>query len=127
MSNNKWKEVSPHFIPSEVLSPDTINHPHLVDLDALMKLNALRELAGYPCYVNHQRFMRRGVVSAREAISDEDRVTFTMHLTGKAFDVSCYRIPVPALAEYAREIGFTFVKEYRSWVHCDNRDNYIIT
>jgi hypothetical protein len=125
--SNKWKHVSPYFAPHEVLSPDTIHHPHLVDSRALAMLNLLREKAGYPCYVNHQRFMRRGVVSAREAISDEDRVTFTMHLTGKAFDVSCYRIPIPALAEYAREVGFTFVKEYRSWVHVDTRDSYIIT
>jgi hypothetical protein len=123
---NNWNDISPHFAPHEVLSPDTINHLHLIDADALRKLNALRDLAGYPCFVNHQGLNRRGVISAREAISTEERVAFTMHLTGKAFDVSCYKIPVPALAEYAKEVGFTFVKEYRSWVHVDTRDSYII-
>jgi hypothetical protein len=126
MNSINWDYVSPYFKPHEILSPDTINHPHLADLSALKKLNALRELAGYPCFVNHQGLNLRGVVSSREAIR-RGGALLTTHVQGKAFDVSCYDISIDKLTQLAREVGFTFVKEYRSWIHCDTRDGYIIT
>jgi hypothetical protein len=126
MNSNNWNDISPHFAPSEVLSPDTINHPHLVDSRALAILNLLREKAEHPCFVNHQGYNRRGVISAREAKAEHKRAPLTTHLQGKAFDVSCYRISNAKLAELAIKVGFTFVKEYRSWVHVDTRDSYII-
>lgn len=115
-----WQDLSPHFTPSEIFSPDIIraNALHLVDIDALKKLNKMREILNAPCFVNHQRFTLRGVVSAREAIS-RGGAPLTMHVTGKAFDVSCYNRIVPNIIDAAEEAGFRYIKPYGSWVHVD--------
>lgn len=119
-----WQTISPHFTPSEIFSPDILraNALHLVDIDALKKLNKLREILDAPCYVNHQRFLLRGVVSAREVIS-RGGAPLTMHVTGKAFDVSCYAREIGEICVAAEQAGFTFIRPYRSWVHMDTRQN----
>lgn len=116
----RWEKYSPFFSMSEILSPDTVTSPHLVDIEALTLLNYCRKELGYPMFVNHQRFTLRGVVSAREAMS-RGGAALTMHVTGKAFDVSCYQLSIQALADGLCEAGFSYVRKYPTWVHCDTR------
>jgi uncharacterized protein YcbK (DUF882 family) len=115
-----WKTISPHFTPSEIFSPDILraNALHLVDIYALQKLNRMREILDAPCYVNHQRFLLRGVVSPREALN-RGGAPLTMHVTGKAFDVSCYKVSIDELADAMKEAGFITVYKYSSWCHGD--------
>lgn len=117
-----WKTISPYFTPSEIFSPDILraNALHLVDIDALQKLNRMREILDAPCFVNHQGFHLRGVVSARESQLRQG-ASLTMHVTGKAFDVSCYTRIVPNILDAAEIAGFTFIKPYGTWVHVDTR------
>lgn len=118
-----WQTISPHFTHEEIFSPDILRARafHLVDIEALTKLNKLREILNAPCFVNHKGFHMRGVVSAREVELRQDGAKLTTHVIGKAFDVSCYDVSISKIVDVAREVGFTFIAPYRSWVHVDNR------
>lgn len=45
----------------------------------------------------------------------------SQHLFGKAADIKIHGIPPRNVARMARECGFTFIKQYRTWVHVDVR------
>lgn len=117
-----WQAISPYFTHEEIFSPDILRARafHLVDIEALNKLNKLREILNAPCFVNHRGFHMRGVVSARE-VELRQGAKLTTHVTGKAFDVSCYDVEIYQIVEAAKEAGFTYIKPYGSWVHVDDR------
>lgn len=117
----QWEKISPHFKPHEILSSSCLPWPHLVDVPSLIMLNKLRERIGKPCHVNHQGLNLRGVVSSQDVVGMRKGASFTMHVTGKAFDVSCYEISIDELEKIAIDVGFTFTMKYRSWVHMDTR------
>lgn len=118
-----WKEISPNFDKDEIFSTDLIKRSawHIVDIEALAKLNKLRDILDAPCFVNHRGLTMRGVVSPREALL-RGGASLTMHVTGKAFDVSCYTKTIDDVVKTAKDAGFTFVIPYKSWVHVDTRN-----
>lgn len=120
-----WKEVSPFFSPSEVMSPETIRNLHLIDVIALYQLNEFRKFIGKPLYVNHRGLSLRGVRSAKEQLSLKEigGVSNSQHTQGKAFDISCYELDFEILLRKAK-IFWPFVKSYptKNFIHCDNRN-----
>lgn len=121
----KWEDLSPHFTRAEVMSPNTIMHPHLIDVIALHQLNVFRELIGHPLFVNHRNLHLRGVRSASEQISLKEvgGATNSQHVQGKAFDISCYDVDFEKFVILCRAF-WPFVKSYpnKNFVHCDNRN-----
>lgn len=124
-----WGTISPYFTPEEVLSPDTIHLPHLVDSNALHLLNDLRRYLDKPVIVNFGRHLRRGVRSAREQlglIGQGGGASHSMHVQGKAFDVSVNGLPLHELEDACIGVGFSFVLPYldAGFIHCDCRTLY---
>jgi len=123
-----WKDISPHFAPHEILSRDCLDHPHLVCEHALMMLNEVRDNYGDKLFVNYKGMTLRGVISSREneiRVVEHDGARFSTHVQGHAFDVSPEVINVDNLLRLSRiasEVGFTWIKVYRSWVHMDSRN-----
>lgn len=123
-----WDEISPHFTKKEILSPETMNHPYLVDVTALYCLNKLRERIGEPLFCNRPDLglTLRGVRSPKEQIRLRDRypgaATLSMHVQGKAFDISGYEPELLLeLEKLAPECGFTFSLMYLTFIHLDIR------
>lgn len=120
-----WSDLSPFFSVHELFSPETRNFPHLIDPVALSLLNAFRRSLGIPLLVNHGPHSRRGVRSAREQIALQNETgnaaDLSMHVTGKAFDISSPKISVSELAEKAIAFEWPCVGIYPSFVHVDFR------
>jgi len=125
-----WSRVSPRFKIEEVFSPETIRYPHLIDYHMLCALNHLAYLLDAPVFVNHHGMRLRGVRSAREQLSlkqtNSNAVDLSMHVQGKAVDVSCPTVSNQNLVDVALGVGFTFYKIYSSWIHFDTRDSVIL-
>lgn len=121
----KWKDVSPHFFRNEVMSPNTIMYPHLIDVIALHQLNVFREIVGKKLFVNHNNLHLRGVRSATEQISLEGigGAFNSQHVQGKAFDISCYDLKFKDFIKLCEDF-WPFVKAYpeKNFIHCDNRN-----
>lgn len=121
-----WGSISPHFTKEEILSPDTIRHPHLINVGSLMKLNALREYLGVSLLVNFNGHTRRGVRSPREQMELLGEVPgaaqMSMHVQGRAFDISSKYATLEQIRDAALKVGFTFTLMYSTFVHCDDRD-----
>ena len=115
-----WKEISPYFQPHEVFSPEIMakGYWHLVNLEMLRAANRTRDILGYPCYINHDKYWLRGVVSASEVLT-RDGAKYTTHVQGHAIDLSCYDVTIDELAAAMKEAGFKYLIKYRSWVHGD--------
>lgn len=122
-----WAEVSPHFTKEEIFSPSTIDHIFLVDVPSLVKLNDFRKHLGRKLIVNFEGHHLRGVRSPAEQL-DLYRAGITtaknsMHVQGKAFDVTCPNMSPEELADAASDFGWVGIGIYRSanFVHIDNR------
>lgn len=123
----KWRDMSPYFTPREILSPECLAHPHLVCKYALIRLNELRENWGNPLFVNYAGMSMRGVISSNEnrvRVSQYGGANLTTHVQGHAFDVSpkiINKANLSLLAKIAKDVGFSWVVIYRSWIHIDCR------
>lgn len=122
----KWEEVSPFFTRAEVMSPNTVMHPHLIDVIALHQLNEFRHKINKQLFVNHRNLHMRGVRSASEQLQLVELVKGaenSQHVQGKAFDISCYDLKFTQFARKCRDF-WPFVKEYpeKNFCHCDNRN-----
>lgn len=127
-----WKEVSPFFKPHEILSPDTLSTTHCVDVDSLILLNELRKYVDSLILVNHGKNLRRGVRSSREQlllVKMYGAALNSMHVAGKAFDVTIPDLSLEETAQAAEDVGFTFTKIYEeaNFVHIDKRNLIIVT
>lgn len=104
----RWKYFEPH----EVLSPGGLaalaRGVFLLDPEALDRLCALREKLG-PIKVNHSHLKLRGyrTPSENEAIGG---APLSVHMQGKAFDVTVDAFNSSQVSEAARVCGFTFTK-----------------
>lgn len=121
----RWSDVSPHFERHEVMSPNTIMHPHLIDIVALHQLNEFRNKVNKPLFINHRNLHLRGVRSATEQISLEGigGAFNSQHVQGKAFDISCYDLKFKDFLKLCEDF-WPFVKAYpdKNFIHCDNRN-----
>lgn len=120
-----WRDISPFFSPEEILSPDTLSHPHLIDVASLYQLNEFRKFIDRPLFINHRGLRLRGLRSAREQLSlkDQGGAFNSQHVQGKAFDISCYDLDFTVFVRKARTF-WPFTKSYptMNFVHCDNRN-----
>ena len=85
--------------------------------DALDTLQALRDEAG-PLTVNFAGHKLRGYRSQEE----NDAIPgapYSRHTQGIAFDVSSREHTPSELSEMGLNVGFTYAKVYRTWVHLD--------
>ena len=122
-----WDDVSPNFTQDELFSPDTIGKVFLIDYEALLKLNRFRGHVGYPVLVNHGGNHLRGVRSAKEQMSLVKKgltsALSSLHLQGKAFDLTCPNKSVKWLKDAALEFAWSCVGYYpnSNFVHVDMR------
>lgn len=116
----------PNFRPWEVLSSDGLRAwdekgAFVLNPDALTKLQRLRDVLGYPVYVNGYVGGKRGYRSPRENMMIDGSAEFSRHVFGDAFDVTVEELGAGELFDLAVELGWTGVKEYETWVHMDMR------
>jgi hypothetical protein len=120
-----WNDHSPFFSPEEIFSPSTRGYWHLVDLPALQKLNDFRKHLDVVLLCNFGPHKRRGVRSPQDQRDLEREVKsaaqFSMHVQGKAFDLSSPTLSVPQLAAAAISYGWPSVGVYPNFVHVDDR------
>ena len=126
-----WGTEFPHFRPSEIFSPETRAYPHLLDFDSMESLELFRRELGIPLLINHGALRLRGVRSdmeqARLRHQTPNAALHSMHVRGKAFDLSSPELTVSELYEKCVAFGWPFVKKYSSFVHVDNRDRYSLS
>jgi len=85
-----------------------------VNIELVIKLEELREklkapiviTSGYRCEKHNK---------------EVDGVKNSQHLYGNAADIKIKEYTPEEVAKIAREVGFSFVKVYKSWVHVDVR------
>lgn len=119
-----WSRLFPDFSPAEVLSPGTIKYPHLIDFVFLSRLQEFRTKLGLPLAVNHDGHNHRGVRTPdeqREIVKLHGGAMLSMHVCGKAADISCPKMPPEKLFNEARLFGFRGLGLYDTFVHVDDR------
>lgn len=121
-----FEERWPNFEPWEVLSPDGLRawydkRAFVLDVDAMNHLQRLRDILGYPVYVNRWSGDLRGYRSPVENLSIKASAEFSRHVFGDAFDISVKELTVSELFDAMDGLGWTGLKEYRTWVHGDWR------
>ena len=125
MTERDWNKFSPHFRPEELLSPESVSHPHVLDRAAVSKLNEFRERINAPLLVNHGGLKLRGYRSPREHAQllhrEPNAGELSMHCAGKAFDISCAKFSPVELAEFAKEFGWSAIGIGETFVHVDDR------
>lgn len=128
LAETTWGNISPFFSPDELLSPDTTGQIHLIDWGALAALNLFRLKLNIPIMVNFGPHRRRGLRSAREQIQlqreTKNAAELSMHVTGKAFDISSPGVKPEHLAQAAIAFGFSAVGFYPTFVHVDMRTRW---
>lgn len=126
----RWEDVSPHFKPEEIFSPETIAYPHLVDVVALHQLNMFWELVERKygpkkIFINHAGLRLRGVRSMNEQIrlKEVGGAVHSQHVQGKAFDKSCYDLDWKVFLRLCMDF-WPFTKQYpdKNFIHVDNRN-----
>lgn len=121
----KWGDISPWFSVEEIMSPDTMDYLHLVDIKALTRLNEFRQIIDKPIFVNHSGLHLRGVRSSREQLSLKEvgGARYSQHVQGKAFDMSCYAMNWSEFVTACKNF-WTFSKQYpdMNFVHGDDRN-----
>lgn len=99
------------FTPREIASKG--NGSLLVNIDALLRLDAMRERIGKPMIINSA--YRDPLYNAKVG-----GAPMSMHKFGRAFDVSLSGHHKSDLIRMAREVGFTgFGVNYRTFLHID--------
>lgn len=116
MFYNHYKEVDlkywnyKYFKPKEIASKG--DGSLLVNIDALTRLDILRELIGKPLYITSG--YRDPLHNARVG-----GVPYSMHKFGKAFDISIKNVDKFKLESLARLVGFTGFGYYQTFLHVD--------
>jgi hypothetical protein len=120
---NCWTKRWPSFTPEEIYSPQSLALGlHLLDESAMDALQEARNRLNLPLVVNHGCLRLRGVRTIAENASIDGAASNSMHVLGKAFDVSCPEITVAELAERLQSLFlFNGIGIYKSWVHVDTR------
>src|SRR5690606_30828157 len=106
-------QLSRNFNLTEFASRDT-NAQVIVSLKLVELLQMLRDRIGVPLHVNSGY---RTVVHNRAV----NGATYSQHLYGRAADVWASGYTVDQLADLGREIGFTGILRYKTFVHLDCR------
>lgn len=120
-----WRKFSPHFTQEELLSPDGLLSPHVLDPLAVSKLNEFRERINLQLFINHGGSKLRGYRSPREHYNllqhEPNAGELSMHCAGKAFDISCNEKTPAELAELAKSFGWAAIGIGKTFVHVDDR------
>jgi uncharacterized protein YcbK (DUF882 family) len=118
MSINNFK-ISKNFNLQEFecTHPD---HRHIrVDDELVEKLQQLRDRLNVPLVIN-------SAYRCPERNKQVGGADNSQHLYGKAADISLHTIPlqIEEIKRIARQIGFTGVGLYNSFIHLDVRENF---
>ena len=119
MFYNHYSEVKPEDWPWENFTPKEIacrgTGKLLVDERSMDMLQELRTKIGKPFHINS------GYRSPEhnEAVGG---ATNSMHLQGKAFDISLQNLDRQVLYQEAQDMGFKGIGQYNSFMHIDTRD-----
>ena len=130
LTSKTWVTRFPDFKPSEVLSDDGLyafaRNIIVVNFEALDALQEFRNKLGKAILVNHGEHRRRGYRSFIEnaAVNGE---TYSYHMQGIAFDITAPEIPIPELAQAAKDFGWKGIGIYkkRNFVHVDLRSRLL--
>lgn len=85
-----------------------------IDAQLIIKLEELRALVGAPIVITSG--YRCPVHNRRVG-----GVAHSQHMQGKAADLYVNGMNNRELARYAKQVGFSFIKVYSGWIHCDVR------
>lgn len=117
-----FKERWQFFAPEEIFSLNALNEiPHKLCPHSMDCLCEFRRFIDAPIIVNSDKHRRRGVRTYLE-----NRMVGgakeSMHLTGRAFDISSPTIDVIDLYDLVMEFGeFKGVGIYNTFIHIDTR------
>lgn len=124
-----WVDVSPYFKKEEIFSPDTLHLLSPLNLDAIKKLNQMREFLGAAILVNHGENRLRGVRSIREQqklVETHGAAWNSMHVAGMAFDVSSPKVEQQIILEAAIAFSWTTIILYDTFTHLDIRNTWAL-
>ena len=119
---NRWPNFRPHELLSLAGRAMLERGVFLLDVNAVDKLQKLRSILDAPVLCNYQGMVFRGYRSSEENAAINGAAPFSFHLQGKAFDVSCPRVPLEQLEKAAIDAGFSY--SYRiseQSLHVDTR------
>ena len=85
-----------------------------VNMELVIKLEELRKQLGLPIIITSGY---RCPKHNKEVGGVED----SQHLYGNAADIKVKRVTPEMVGIFAEDVGFSYVKVYRSWVHVDVR------
>lgn len=118
-----WAERWPEFKPEEIYSPQslvTLRHklcPHSMDL-----LAGLRHWLRKPVIINRFELQLRGVRSSAENAAIKGSAGDSMHVCGRAFDISVPAVAPAVVEELVKQFGgFYGIGVYGNFVHVDTR------
>ncbi len=129
LSEDEWACRWPNFSKREVYSPETLaSYQHILCPHSLDKLQLWREMLGVRLFVNFGDHNLRGVRSVRENETINNFAKESMHIMGRAFDVSSPDMNAAQLYSVARESKlWQGLGLYRTWVHVDTRASSTLT
>lgn len=99
-----------YFTPREIASKG--DGSILLNIEALTRLDILREIMGKPLHVNSG--YRDPIHNARVG-----GAPMSMHKFGRAFDISITNVNKYELERLAKKIGFSGFGYYRTFLHMD--------
>jgi zinc D-Ala-D-Ala carboxypeptidase len=113
--------ITEHFTSDEFKCPCDHCKVTPIDTDLVRLLERLRNLvncpiridSGYRCQNHQEQLTQEGYETAK----------FSMHLKGRAADISTGKHPGYELAELARQAGFMAIGTGRDFIHVDTRDD----
>jgi uncharacterized protein YcbK (DUF882 family) len=118
-----WQSRWPDFKPEEILSPDSIaRYPHKLCPHSLDTLQTFRRLLGVKLVINFGSSRLRGVRTVDENSRIPGSAHESMHICGRAFDVSSPDMTPREIFSRAIDSGlWGGIKLYGQWVHLDTR------
>lgn len=126
---SSWADLSPYFAREEIFSPDTLPLMSPINLEALKKINMLREFLSSPLLINHDEHVHRGVRSPREQmelVKSHGAAMNSMHVAGMAFDVTAPKLDQQVLLEAAIAMSWTTLIVYDTFIHMDTRNSWVL-
>lgn len=122
LNEENWRTRWPSFSPREVYSPVALErYRHKLCPRAMDNLQLFREMLDTPLLVNHLSLKLRGVRTADEN-ENIGGARDSMHVAGRAFDVTAPGLEIDKLYQAAIDSGlWGGIGRYDTFVHVDAR------
>lgn len=118
-----WISRWPNFAKPEIYSPESLaKYQHILSPDAMDTLQAFRLFLKKPILVNYSYLTLRGVRTVIENQTIKDFKQESMHITGRAFDISVSDLDIELLYEACIDFdAWKGIGKYTTWIHVDTR------